>query len=136
MKIKEKVIEGENLVVKPETKKKIGKNSEGKRDSGNTIWGTLLVFSGLVFLFTNMGLIDPDIWGTILRFWPVLLILGGIQMMLGNSALSDLIMLGLSILTFGGILLKALVDIRSPLIEMWGLTSLPWIEWLRSVRWR
>jgi hypothetical protein len=56
------------------------------------IWGLILVSVGLVFLFTNLGIIDFS-WRVLWRYWPAMLILFGVNMLFprnnsaaGNSA--------------------------------------------------
>jgi len=50
------------------------------------IWGTFLLFLGLVFLLQTTGVLPWDLWGTLWRFWPVVLILCGAGILLrGHS---------------------------------------------------
>jgi len=50
------------------------------------IWGTFLLFLGLVFLLQTTGVLSWDLWGTLWRFWPVVLVLGGAGILLrGHS---------------------------------------------------
>ncbi len=52
--------------------------------SEKVIWGLLLVFVGGVILFDNLGVID-FYWSFVWRFWPVLLILSGVNMLFSKS---------------------------------------------------
>ncbi|MBL7164997.1 MAG: hypothetical protein ISS55_00765 [Dehalococcoidales bacterium] len=50
------------------------------------IWGTFLLFLGLVFLLQTTGVLPWDLWGTLWRFWPVVLVLCGAGILLrGHS---------------------------------------------------
>jgi len=45
----------------------------------------ILIFLGTVFLLNNFGILPWDIWTSIWKFWPVILILIGIEFLLGQS---------------------------------------------------
>ncbi len=44
---------------------------------------TILIAVGGLFLLQDLGYIAPDFWGTVWRFWPVVLVLIGLDMLLG-----------------------------------------------------
>lgn len=46
------------------------------------LWGIILLFLGVVFLLQTLNIIPWGIWGAIWRFWPVLLIIGGLIILL------------------------------------------------------
>lgn len=56
-----------------------------KEDGGDVVGAALLIFLGLMFLANNFGLLPWSVWGTLWRFWPVFLILAGLQMFMGDS---------------------------------------------------
>ena len=60
----------------------------------------LLIAVGIILLLNNAGVIPWSIWQDIWRFWPMLLILAGVRIMLGSSWISHLIT-GLLGLIFG-----------------------------------
>ncbi|VVB89168.1 Uncharacterised protein [uncultured archaeon] len=72
--------------------------------------GPLLILSiGLILLFNNMGLARWDIWGSLWHYWPVILILSGIQI-LARNAESDVmyfVAVLISILVISGTVLLA-----------------------------
>jgi hypothetical protein len=52
----------------------------------------IMVGLGIVLLLNSLGLLGWDVWGTILPLWPLLLIAGGVELMLGRrSALASLL---------------------------------------------
>jgi len=53
---------------------------------GGLVFPLVLVFFGLMFLLINLGVVDREIWSQIIRFWPVLLILSGIDTLLRRSS--------------------------------------------------
>jgi hypothetical protein len=69
------------------------------------IWGLILIFIGAVFLLNNFGVID-FYWGSVWRFWPIIFILIGANMIfsrLSNSTGAILsVVLTLSALLFLG----------------------------------
>ncbi len=58
---------------------------ENKR---NYSWAIFLVLVGILFLLNTTGLVGWGIWEYIVRFWPVMIILIGIKIILGNSAIA------------------------------------------------
>lgn len=44
------------------------------------VWGGLLILLGLLFLLDNFGILNINIWGL---FWPLLIILLGVQLLVG-----------------------------------------------------
>lgn len=57
-----------------------------RRRQGSLVFPLALVFLGLMFLLINLGVVDRGIWSDIIRFWPVLLILMGIDALLRRSS--------------------------------------------------
>ncbi len=56
-----------------------------RRKSG--LCGALILIAlGIVFLLDNLGLLEWDAWGTIMRLWPLVFILIGLNMLLGSRA--------------------------------------------------
>lgn len=65
----------------------------GRQRRGGGVFGALiLLVVGIIFLFNNFGLLPWEIWSTLWRFWPVLLIVGAVEMILGYSWLGRTIM--------------------------------------------
>jgi len=51
---------------------------------GAPFWGILLLFLGVVFLLQTLDIIPWGLWSTLWRFWPVLLIVAGGNMLLSR----------------------------------------------------
>jgi hypothetical protein len=49
------------------------------------VWPAILIGFGLVFLLQNFGLLGSNIWSYVGRLWPVILILVGLELILGGS---------------------------------------------------
>jgi len=50
---------------------------------GGIIIPTMLVVLGILFLLSNFGVISSDFWSTLWRFWPLIFVLLGIEILLG-----------------------------------------------------
>lgn len=50
-----------------------------RRERPSFIWPIILVVVGAIFLLSNLGLLRGDVWGSIWRLWPVLLIAIGLD---------------------------------------------------------
>jgi len=46
----------------------------------------ILIFLGVIFLLNNIGVVDWTVWDVIQRFWPVLLIAAGLDLMLARRS--------------------------------------------------
>ncbi len=46
------------------------------------IWGIFLLFVGIVFLLQTLNILPWGLWGTLWRFWPVLIIVIGLGILL------------------------------------------------------
>ena len=102
-------------------------------DGGNIVWGILFIFLGATFLLNNIGIIPWSIWDSLIHYWPLLLVLGGIQIILGGGAGADLVMLVITLVIFVSVWTKALIDINSPLVITWGLSKIPWFNFLQNL---
>lgn len=87
------------------------------RDSGSVVWGVLLLLSGIMLFFNTMNAVPWSVWDYILRFWPVLLIFVGVQIILGDNILTSLVMLVLSVVIFGSIYIAALDSVGAHVLD-------------------
>jgi len=53
-----------------------------QRVVGAPIWGIFLLFLGVVFLLQTLDVLPWGLWGTLWRFWPVLIIIVGLGILL------------------------------------------------------
>jgi len=69
----------------------------------DVVWPIFLIFVGVMLLLNTLSIIDWNIWGYLIRFWPILLILGGLRIVLGHSRIAEIGMSVVAILLFAGI---------------------------------
>jgi len=53
-----------------------------QRAGGVPVWGIFLLFSGVVLLLQTLGILPWGLWGILWRFWPVLIIIIGLGILL------------------------------------------------------
>ncbi|MCF8002385.1 MAG: DUF5668 domain-containing protein [Halanaerobiales bacterium] len=80
--------------------------SEGKIDRSQIIIGLLLVCLGLLFLLNTFGYLSWNTWEVLFRFWPVILIIGGLNVLLKNTKMWWIVPI-LIILIFTGLVMTS-----------------------------
>jgi hypothetical protein len=69
---------------------------------GGLVWPVILIGAGVVFLLNNLGLLSWNVWGTLFRLWPVLLIAIGLDILFGRkSIIGSLIVALLLVMVLG-----------------------------------
>lgn len=79
-------------------KKQVGKQ---KRKNKSAVWAMLLIFVGVILLFNNLNFLPWQVWDGIVLFWPLLLILFGVEAILGRSWLARLVVVIISLIFIG-----------------------------------
>jgi|GEM_PF-865264 len=74
------------------------------------VFAVILIFAGIIFLLNNFGILPWNVWSSLWRFWPVFLILIGLQIIFGRSKPGRFLLGVFSLLIVGAI---ALVVIAS-----------------------
>jgi len=76
----------------------------------------ILIGLGIIFLLNTLDILPWSVWGSLWRFWPIILILIGIEILLGRTGagwgVSLLISLALVALLVGAAVLLALLGVR------------------------
>jgi len=62
-----------------------------RRGRGGVLLPLILIVGGLLFFLSNLGILGPDLWETAFRFWPILLIAVGLDMIVGRASLGGAI---------------------------------------------
>jgi hypothetical protein len=83
--------------------------SQNNRSSSDIVGALLLIFVGVLFLANNLGIISWSVWNDLWKFWPILLILLGMQFLIGKSTFAQIIMavITISLLTLGFLYIAA-----------------------------
>ncbi len=78
-------------------KKIVMSEEKPQRVVGISIWGIFLLFLGIVFLLQTLNILPWGLWGTLWRFWPVLIIVIGLGILLRhyNAWLVSLLVLAI-----------------------------------------
>src|SRR5688572_8704882 len=53
-----------------------------------SVGALILIFIGILFLLQNFGILPWSVWGFLWRFWPLLLIIWGLQAIFGRTLAS------------------------------------------------
>ncbi len=85
------------------------KEYKRKGRNSNVSGAIILIFIGIIFLLNNFGLISWDIWGMLWRFWPIFLIIGGLQLVLGKSLFSNIVIGVITAILLLGVLSASLI---------------------------
>jgi hypothetical protein len=62
-------------------------NKEEKpKPRGSLVWPIVLIGIGVLFLLSNLGIVDWELFPTLLRLWPLLLVAVGLDLLLGRRS--------------------------------------------------
>lgn len=78
---------------------------EKKERGSGIVFAVLLIFAGVLFLLNNFGILPWSVWSNIWRFWPVFLILVGLQIIFGRSRIGSIFLGVFSLILVGAVAL-------------------------------
>lgn len=78
-------------------------NAREEKESNFTA-AMIFILIGILLLLNNLHIIPWNFWDTVRRFWPVLLIVMGLQMIMKNSKMWNIMISAIGILTLLGII--------------------------------
>lgn len=84
-------------------------NSRRPQRSASPVIAVLLIGLGLIFLLNNFGLVAWDVWGGIWRFWPLVLILFGLQALFGRGRFGSFLVFLLTLIIIGALAIWSLL---------------------------
>ncbi|MBN2101052.1 hypothetical protein JW710_04155 [Candidatus Dojkabacteria bacterium] len=85
-KVQEDVVKGSEPSV--EKSESVFRRYDEKRyDGGRFVWAVFWIFVGVILLLNTTGLLSWGVWGILWRFWPVFIVIWGIQLIFGRSKL-------------------------------------------------
>ena len=73
------------------------------------VWPIILIGAGVLFLLSNLGVLNEYIWVPLLRLWPLILILVGVEILVGRRSPAASAVAALLIIALVGVLVAALV---------------------------
>lgn len=83
----------------------------------NYSWAAFLILVGIMLLLNTTGVIDWSIWIYVMRFWPILIVLIGVRIILGNSLFARIIGMLLTIVLTSGAFLVAYVQAKGEAVS-------------------
>ena len=103
------------------------------RGRHDVVFGMLLLFGGIVLFANTLGLVSWDFWHVIAPFWPLMLVLVGVQIVFGRGTLGWLLMVALSLAVFGFVAMYGLLATSSPVAAWFPAPWLEWVAWFNRV---
>lgn len=82
-----------------------------RRSGGSFVWGFFLIFVGTLLFLNVMGLAPWTIWEVLSRYWPLILVFIGLDVILGRSGFSNVISFIIAFAFFATILGAILVKV-------------------------
>jgi hypothetical protein len=87
-----------------------------QKQENDPVFGFLLVFAGVILLLNSLEIVPWTIWAAMLKFWPILVILVGLKILLGKSILAQAIINIINFVVFASLLLFLLLEFAPQLI--------------------
>jgi lysylphosphatidylglycerol synthetase-like protein (DUF2156 family) len=83
-----------------------------RRKSGSSFGAIIIILIGIILLLNNFAILPWSIWNKLWHFWPVILIIAGLEMLDGDSSFAKnlISLIGIIILIFVILLAIASVD--------------------------
>ncbi len=103
----------------------IDKNNVDKHQRG-IFGGILLIGIGIVLLLNNFGLLSWNIWSVLWRFWPLILIMGGLETLFGRNMVAEII-LELIIFLFIAYIVIISVATNNSSFRLWIEKHIKWL---------
>jgi len=89
----------------------------GHHEGRSIFWGLFILFLGIVLFLSKLGLLPHGFWHEIAPFWPMLLILWGLDILMGRSWFSRVVIFVVALVLFLGIVIYGLVRSSSPVVS-------------------
>jgi|GEM_PF-5139070 len=84
----------------------------------------ILITLGVLFLLSNLGILPISVWFILLRFWPVLLILLGLRIILGRGKNHEAFAF-ISFILIAVVIVVSIASVNSNM-RAWMQSHMPW----------
>ena len=84
----------------------LGNNGEKRRRRSSIVLPSILILLGILLLLYNLGLVDWNVWAAIARFWPLILVALGLELILGRGSISRSIVIIIILVIISGLALR------------------------------
>lgn len=91
-------------------KMNITEHKRGEKESKSYTFPIVLVFVGLLLLANNLGLISWQVWLHLWRFWPVIFIVWGVQLIAGRHIIGRILAVVVSVIFLFSVFALAIVS--------------------------
>lgn len=98
-----------------EPQKTCGELGRTMKNDHDIVWAIFMISIGVIFLMNSFGVLSWGIWSVLWRFWPVLLILGGVQLLLGKSVFSKVLTAILAVVVINFAILASILSMGGEL---------------------
>ncbi|MGI6103008.1 MAG: LiaI-LiaF-like domain-containing protein [Patescibacteria group bacterium] len=92
----------------------VARTPQRQTSGANVVGALILIALGTIFLLSNFGYLPWTVWLTLWRLWPILLILFGLQLLLGRSLVARWVTALISLLILTSALLYAVANVHAP----------------------
>jgi hypothetical protein len=112
---------------KPQKNDFEGRKTDIQRHQHSGVIAAVLISLGVILLLNNLGIISWNIWNSLFQFWPIILILFGLEIILGKNWLSRWLvaLISLAVATY---LVVATIAPSNPIVALWLKQYLPWLQ--------
>jgi hypothetical protein len=80
----------------------LGNNGQKRRRRSSIVLPSVLILLGILLLLQNLGFVDWNVWMAIARFWPLILIALGLELILGRGSVSTSVILIIILIIIAG----------------------------------
>jgi hypothetical protein len=108
-------------------------DSQRTRPDSDTSIGFLFIFAGLILLLNTLEILPWNLWESLLRLWPVLIIILGIKIVLGTNQISRFILSLLSLVIFGSLFLFILLQYAPHLVPWLPPASINYLMYWKAL---
>ncbi len=84
------------------------------RTSGDMVWGIFLITVGSLLLLNFLDILPWIFWESVINFWPVLVVLFGVTIVVGNSPIARIFVLLLTLSIFAFVIMFGLKQSNLP----------------------